>query len=975
MRFDIIARTARKELTLFFSAPVAYLFIAVFLGFSLFVVFWIEAFFARNIADVRPLFEWMPLLLLFLCAAITMRLWSEERRTGTLEFVSTVPVSAWEFVLGKFLACWTLLGYALLLTLPLPITVALLGDLDWGPVWAGYLAAMLLGAAYLAMGLFVSAWSDSQIVSLLVAIVLGGAFYVLGAPLMTNLFGSGTAEVLREFGTGTRFQSITRGVLDLRDLYYYLALAGIFLALNVYGLEAGRWAERSSVQHGKWRWGTALLILNLALGNVLLGFLKPGRVDMTEGGLYSISEPTRAYLAQLKEPLLIRGYFSDKTHPLLAPLVPQLRDLLLEYQAVGGSAVRVEFVDPITNPELEDEANTKYGITAQAFQVSDRYQASLVNSYFDVLVRYGDEFAVLNFRDLIDIKAASEDNLQVELRNPEYDITRSIKKVLYGFQGSGELFASISEPVQFTGYISEDAALPQVLVEFTDDLKGVLDELEKSSAGQFRSEFIDPQAGDGALAQQLEADYGFRPMATSLLDTETFYYYLTLVSGSTLVQVPLPESLDAESAERLIRDSLKRFASGVLKSVAVVAPLPPPPQFPGMPPQGGNRYQQFIQVLGQEFNVEEASLDSGQVSKAADLLMLIEPEGLSETELFAVDQFLMRGGTVVVNTAPYAASLQPTALNVTPRNSGLEAWLAHHGISIEPSLILDPQSSAFPIPVTRQVGGFSFQEMVLIDYPYFIDLRNDAGFASDLPITAELPQLTVSWASPIIVDEEANAARQVVPLLESSADSWLSAETNVLPKIDSEGRSTFTPGTEPASHTLGLLLEGRFESYFKGKRSPLLTAAAAAEQAASAEGDGADADGADAEPEPAVTVEAVLERSPSSARLYVIASNDFLADQITQMQGSANGTLYTNAAQFMTNIVDYSLEDQSLLSIASGGQFARTLPPLSRAEQSRWEWVNYGLAILGIGLLWLWQKRRLRNAREGYRAWLSEEAA
>ena len=214
MRFDMILRTARKELTLFFTSPVAYLFIAVFLGVSLFVVFWSEAFFARNIADVRPLFEWMPLLLLFLSAAITMRLWSEERRTGTIEFVSTVPVTGWEFVLGKFLACWTLLGYALLLTLPLPITVAFLGDLDWGPVWAGYLAAMLLGGAYLAMGLFVSAWSDSQIVSLLVAIVLGGAFYLVGTPVLSGLFEGPAEALLRFLGTGARFESITRGVLD-----------------------------------------------------------------------------------------------------------------------------------------------------------------------------------------------------------------------------------------------------------------------------------------------------------------------------------------------------------------------------------------------------------------------------------------------------------------------------------------------------------------------------------------------------------------------------------------------------------------------------------------------------------------------------------------------------------------------------------------------------------------------------------------
>ena len=123
-----ITKIAKKEIGLFFSSPIAYLFLAAFAAVSLFAFFWGEAFFARNIADVRPLFEWMPLLLIFLCSTITMRLWSEERRSGTLEHVLTQPVPLWHFVVGKFLGCVVLLVIALAITLPLPITVAVLGD-------------------------------------------------------------------------------------------------------------------------------------------------------------------------------------------------------------------------------------------------------------------------------------------------------------------------------------------------------------------------------------------------------------------------------------------------------------------------------------------------------------------------------------------------------------------------------------------------------------------------------------------------------------------------------------------------------------------------------------------------------------------------------------------------------------------------------------------------------------------------------
>ena len=155
MASDSVARrVAQKEVRLFFSSPVAWLFLASFAAVSGFVFFWAESFFARNIADVRPLFEWMPILLIFLCAALTMNMWSEERRTGTLEHVLTQPVSLWQFVFGKFRACFSLLVLALISTLPLPVTVALIANLDWGPVMGGYLAALLLGATYLAMGLF-----------------------------------------------------------------------------------------------------------------------------------------------------------------------------------------------------------------------------------------------------------------------------------------------------------------------------------------------------------------------------------------------------------------------------------------------------------------------------------------------------------------------------------------------------------------------------------------------------------------------------------------------------------------------------------------------------------------------------------------------------------------------------------------------------------------------------------------------------
>ncbi|MBX2858609.1 MAG: ABC transporter permease subunit, partial [Cellvibrionaceae bacterium] len=163
---------AYKELNLFFASPIGYLFLAVYVSITLFIFFWGESFFARNIADVRPMFEWMPLILIFLCSALTMRMWSEERRNGTLEHVLTLPVNTWQFVVGKFSACQLVLILALLLTLPLPLTISMIANLDWGPVISGYIATVTLGAAYIAIGLYVSSRSDNQIVSLILTCLL-----------------------------------------------------------------------------------------------------------------------------------------------------------------------------------------------------------------------------------------------------------------------------------------------------------------------------------------------------------------------------------------------------------------------------------------------------------------------------------------------------------------------------------------------------------------------------------------------------------------------------------------------------------------------------------------------------------------------------------------------------------------------------------------------------------------------------------
>ena len=982
---DEILRIARKEFSGFFASPAAFLFLGAFLAVTLFIFFWVETFFARNLADARPLFQWMPVLLIFLVSALSMRAWSEERRSGTLESLLTVPVHPLHLIFGKFVAGLALVALALLLTLPLPVIFSFLGPMDWGPILCGYVATLFLAAAYVSIGLYMSARTDNPIVALTLTTVVCGIFYMLGSPTLTTLFGRTVGGFLSLVGTGARFESITRGVLDFRDLYYYLSIVGLFLTLNLYSLEKFRWAGNpTSARHRQWKRLTLLVVCNFLAANLWLQSVNWMRADITEGNLYSLSSTTKQTLTTLQEPLLIRGYFSAKTHPLLSPLVPQIRDLLEEYAVAGGGEVHVAFVDPQQDPELEEEAATKYGIRPVPFQMASRHQTSVVNSYFDLLIAYGDQFETLGYQDLIEIKSLGEGSLDVLLNNPEYAITQSIRKVLTAYQSSGDPFETLTRPVVFKGYLSPMDQLPKGLDSVRSDLEEIVAAFEKSSDGRFRAQFLDPDAEGGALKKMLKETYGFRPQVTSLFDPKPFWFYMVLEEGGAGVPIPLPEDFSKEAMERAIEAGIKRLAPGFLKTVFLVTPE-------SAPGTQGKQYRRLQEMLSETVRVKSTNMKTGQVPTDADLLMVMAPSELDEKQLFAIDQFLMQGGTVVMMTAPFDVDLRHY-LEAKKHTSGLQPWLEHVGVTLEPSMVLDPRNASLPLPVKRYIGPVAVREIQMLPYPYFPDVRGD-GLDDESPITSDLNQLTLNWASPIQVDTEKNKGRKVVRLLTSTQDSWTSPSTNVVPDYAQHELLGFVPPQTRAPSLLAVVLEGRFDSFFKDRSSPLLakkpetpptpeggTPPGGAEAAASpdlsglmSELTGSTPESAATEtPQPALTVSSVIDHSPGSARLVVLASNTFASDDVLDLASQGLGAVYDKPIEFLQNIVDWSLEDQSLMGIRSRARFARTLLPMSRAEQTVVEYVNYGLVMLGLLGVWIWRRRVRQSTEARHKALLAE---
>lgn len=959
---------ARKELEGYFGSPLALIFLGSFLAVELLIFFNVETFFARNLADIRPLFTWMPVLLILLLAALTMRQWSEEQRSGTLEVLLTLPVNLWQLVAGKFLAVMGMIAIALALTLPLPITVSFLGNLDWGPVVGGYVAAFLMAAAYAAIGLFVSSRTDNQIVALISTILIGGVFYIIGTRAVTDFFGSPISDILWALGTGSRFESIERGVIDLRDLVYYLSVAGFFLLCNVISLDSIRWSRNPGGPSKAYQtrfWITSILIgLNLIAVNIWLYPLQGLRLDLTSQREYSLSSTTRDLVSNLSEPLLIRAYISSKTHPLLAPLAPRVRDMLREYEIASRGLVKAEVIDPVNNPEAEVEANQTYGIKPTPFRVTGRHEASVINSYFDILVRYGDQSVVLSFGDLVEIEQLA-DRIDVRLRNLEYDMTRAIKKVVYGFQSVDAVLAAMDNPVKLTLF-ETPKTVPQQLIGTESAIKKVASDIQEQSKGKFVFEIVDPTAAGSPITPQALAEkYGIQPVPLALFSSDTFFFHLLLQNGENS-QLLYPSSDMSEGEVRTaIESALKRTASGFLKTVGLAVPPETPTQnMFGQQQPSVTTFSLVRQQLGREYTVRVIDLSSGIVPNDIDVLLVISPQSFTDKEKFAIDQYLVRGGSVVIAANPFKLDLDLQGQPILSRvKGGIEDLLQSYGIKMPNSLVMDAQSDVFPATVVRQVGEVDVQEIKPIIYPYFVDIRPN-GMDTQNPITSNLTAVTLNWAAPLDIDEAKTAGREMSVLLRSSPQSWLNTPSAEAVGVDFQPNYTQYPQTgfkEPAegeimqSYPLAVSMRGEFESAYKGKPSPMQSEA----DVTNPQGP---ASPGQSEPEQAKIV-APLERSPDDTRLVVISSSDFLNDTVLELSARLTQERFQNNLRLLQNAIDWSAEDLDLLAIRARGTYTRVLLPVGSRIQNIVEFANYAIALLIlIGLYALWQMRK-RNEK------------
>lgn len=226
----------RREFRSYFSTPIAYVFIVIFLLLMGAFTFYLGGFYERGQADLAGFFNYHPWLYLFLVPAISMRLWAEERKSGSIELLMTLPITAWQAVIGKFLAAWAFTGIALFLTFPIWLTVNYLGEPDNGAILAAYAGSYMMAGSFLAIGSCLSAATKNQVIAFVLTVVVCFGFLLAGFPLVLDMFSGWAPQTLTDgiasLSFLTHFASIKKGVIDFRDLVYFLLLIAAFLYAN-----------------------------------------------------------------------------------------------------------------------------------------------------------------------------------------------------------------------------------------------------------------------------------------------------------------------------------------------------------------------------------------------------------------------------------------------------------------------------------------------------------------------------------------------------------------------------------------------------------------------------------------------------------------------------------------------------------------------------------------------------------------------
>lgn len=385
-----ITTILKREFQSYFNSPIAYIFMVAILAVcsGLYMFFF---FFASGMADMRDFFSINSWLMLFFLPAITMRLWADEQKSGSIALLQSLPMKPYELVLGKYFAG---LGFYLLYligTLPIPITITFLGKPDWGPIFGGYLGLLFLGGLYSAVGLFFSGLFKDQITSWVMAVIGCLLLHLLGwlpiaAQLDSWIGGFGTI-LQRGVGSLDHFDNMSKGILSVNDIIYFLSFIAVLLALNTLTVEQ-RMRRKADLTFFT---SAAVMLAVAAMLNLVIFRMPLGRVDTTEGKIYTVSNSAKNILKGLKTKVTVRYYVTpeDKMPPGMKDIQRNISDKLSEFAQISDK-IKFEVVDPTADPELAKSLEQK-GITAFTLRTQEKDAVGIKKVFSSIAISYLDK--------------------------------------------------------------------------------------------------------------------------------------------------------------------------------------------------------------------------------------------------------------------------------------------------------------------------------------------------------------------------------------------------------------------------------------------------------------------------------------------------------------------------------------------------------------------------------------------------------
>ena len=693
----------------------------------------------------------------------------------------------------------------------------------------------------------------------------------------------------------------------------------------------------------------ALLALNVVLLNLNVG-TRLLRTDFTEGSYYALSPATEDLLHDLEEPVKLHFYYTskEKQHELLRPLISPLRDLIDEFAAAGGDKIEALNVEMDKADKAErDAVRDAYGVRSHPIPVKTTFESSLKNLYFELVIAQGSSVERYglgqNFEQILR-QVDEGDRMALELGDVEYAIAKAIRKVSQGFDSAAGALVARDAKAEATLYLTEKSTLPKGLETASEVVKKVIAKISKESGGRMSIVIKDPyegkKAGEERTAeiQRLYRKYGIKPMAKSLLGDSSFYASMLIKVGDRIAAVDLlpdGDELDEATVKETIEGTLKRLIPGFLPTIAIASPAPA--QNPMMMRMGQRPRDEFAylkRILDAEFDVQDVNLggENPKIPREAEALLIVRPGDLSDEALYAIDQFVMRGGRLVVCSDSFYIDMARARSESLPigedKNEKLRKLLAHWGVDLKAEALLDERSERLE-HLERSAQGYP---EVVYDYiPFALRVRKGQGW-DDHPICAGVRGLTFYAASPLALGKLPEGVKGT--LVAQSSDH-VEATTSTARLKSSIASTPFKAGG--TSQAMGLIaaLEGSFPSYFSDQPIP-------GRDFTTLSTDGSKKDGDPSE-------SPLLKKSQTTA-VVVIGDSDFLSldvvNSLSMLGDSAIDAYATANVRLIQNALQWGGHSDPLAAIRQRPPFRRPIEGL--ANMSADERADLGLKTLAI---------------------------